>query len=454
MLEFYFLTKDFFADYNIVGWMPQPDLSFLEDWKKYNVQDYPELLIVRDGSSWTVFTTSLPTGRTDYMQRDIQLHLIIKGSVEEEKGREEGRLICGLLKEIYPYLQNQYNNNGSVELLKIFSDFIHKDEPIAWSKQEEEKEGRAQQLGEKLLNLGKMLVNKGDEDTAWPSPDRWYGGDNNARDNFQKACEALLTQEGITSGAAVSLGGIGQYEIDRFVDPEKKRNQLAILIKGSSITQAPLPEKTPTEPPETQQPPEQSEQSTGTEKEKKDDKKGRSSKQGNENKAFLERGVEKICEILNTKIFLILVALLCAGFGVSSYNSSCNSRAIAQIVQAVEKGEAVDQKALDRVTRLAGKHNQKAESALGEYYSASIEQAAKQGLVIEQKVLDFVTELAGKNNPTAEFALGCYYSADKEKDLKKAEDFFNRAVQHGDAALQEKAKAKLTEIQKMAEEKN
>ena len=149
-MKFHFMTKDFYEDYNIIGWMPQPeDLSFLKEWKPYNGQDYPELLVLRTGSTWIIYATSLPTGRKDYMQRNNKLHLIITGTVDE------GSRICGFLKEVYPYLQNEYNNNESSRLLQITSSLIKEGNPVEWAKQSENDKGKhAQELGSQLEGWG------------------------------------------------------------------------------------------------------------------------------------------------------------------------------------------------------------------------------------------------------------------------------------------------------------
>ena len=401
-MEFHFLTKDFFADYNIVGWMPQPeDLSFLDEWKKFNVQDYPELLVLRKGSSWTIYVTSLPTGRTDYMQRDIQMHLIITGNVAE------GGRICGFLKEIYPYLQNEYNNNESSRLQNITSNFIHKDEPVTWSKQtEDEKKNHAEELGSKLVNWG------GGGDSEWSfDEDRWYGGDKNSRQDFQAACEFLLTHEGDFTGAAASLIGIGQYEIDSFIDPDRTWNLLAILVKDSTPRTA-LPEKLPPKPPIIDPPPKREDDddkgpdgsNTGGKKMNDEQKENRKSWRDWEIWEtpfgdFIKR------RVLKPKIILIAALLCGCGLGISTYNKSCNNFAIAQVEKAIPEKQPVDQKLFDRVCKLAD-----------------------------------------KKNPNAEFVLGRYYLDGDKQDLKKAEDFFNRAVEHGSQTIQEKAKNKLDEI--------
>ena len=395
-MDFHFLTKDFFADYNIVGWMPQPeDLSFLDEWKKFNVQDYPELLVLRKGSSWKIYVTSLPTGRTDYMQRDIQMHLIITGDVKD------GGRICGFLKEIYPYLQNEYNNNESPRLQKIISNFIHKDDPVTWSKQtEDDKVKHAQELESKLVGWG------GGGDSEWSfDEERWYGGDKHCREDFQAACEFLLTHKGDFTGAAASLIGIGQYEIDSFIDPDRTWNLLALLVKDATPRTA-LPEKELSI----------GVDSSGTLDTEDSDSRsttGSTTPEDNNSLWLLPKWkwLNKINESLKKlgkggSMIIIVAALLFAfSWGISSYNKSCNKYAIAQVEQAIREKQSVDQKSFDRVCKLAD-----------------------------------------KNNPDAEFVLGDYYLADDNQDLPKAEDFFNRAVEHGDKNIQEKAKNKLDKI--------
>ena len=387
-MDFHFFTSDYKQDYPEIGWIPQLESEPWSQWDAFHKGEYPELILFQYNGNWTLYVNALDSGRIDYVNRVIRLSWMITGNVTE------GSQLFGFLRRIVPSLgkNDVMLQNAYIDLL---SSQIHEGDPEKWRHESPEEKQRI------ANELGKALLEPSPSDAVdWSEPnDKWYGGDNDeSRDAFMRSCFYLLTTE-VSAGAAISLTKLGVQRIQSDFSLSSSWDKLAVLI-SDNVPKSPMPEPVAATPPEP----------TG-----------------------LKRYI-KAAAIALTSLVLGL------GIGVPVYNNHSNHKAIDQIEQSAKQHTVVNPVVIKRAETLE-KKNVRAKNALDAYFISLVEKALQDGETLDNKALDRVLNLA-QTDPSASYVAGCYYYSNN--NLKAAKECFAKAAKEG----VKDSSAKLEEINK------
>lgn len=155
-MKIFFLTKDFTWDYVNVKYLPAiPDsikaffgeeikLNLGEGLHRLNRSEYPSIFVKNDGEHWGFVVTGFDSGRLDRTNCTIAINVIVFGDHGEECD------FSGLIERVV--LECFANNGRSEDLMRLFTEVIHKGDPAYLS---------VQYYGESKLSLPVRESNAG-----------------------------------------------------------------------------------------------------------------------------------------------------------------------------------------------------------------------------------------------------------------------------------------------------
>lgn len=213
-MKLYFYTKDHLLDYPNIGWIPRlngvnPDImNVISKLNRFHAGEYPEIILFRRGNAWALYLSAFNSGRRDYVNRTIQVTLVITAQAGDSFSEKAYSLI-------QQYVAQLSTGTTSITFLQdFFAQHIQPGQPEQWSGEgAAAQEAVSESLKEALFNRLPGAPTAFEEKT----PQCWYGGAGTCSQEFLDVCRNLIFNPASGSGAAMSLPNIGPASLS---DPQ------------------------------------------------------------------------------------------------------------------------------------------------------------------------------------------------------------------------------------------